>query len=195
MFPYEIKGQCVAKRAFEVAHAGGLGVLLVGPLGSGKTTLREAFPGTRSAEREPCACGHFGDVRHECVCNPVKLARWRRRLERDARGFEIVLDACAVPVKEMMAPNHNTAEDDAHMWNRITAAQLFGMLNTTLELTQDSARRTMEMAARRLSLTYAQYNAVLRVARVIANLDRFAQLQARHVAEAVQYSAACAIRQ
>lgn len=51
MKPYEIKGNCCTKRAFEVAAAGNLSILLVGPRGTSKTTFRQAFPDVMSDER------------------------------------------------------------------------------------------------------------------------------------------------
>ena len=187
MQPYEIKGQCVAKRAFEVCAVADLRILLIGPLGSGKSTLRAAFPNVVSAERETCACGHFQDVRQGCTCNARQLIRWYRRIERDARDFDIVLECCPVPAREMMDTRKRDPQDDTWMVARIAAGRKYGESHTSLKLADDAAERTLEMVLRRLSLTYGQHEAVLRTARAIANLDGSEYLKAKHVAEACQY--------
>ena len=189
MKPHEIKGQCVAKRAFEVAAAGDLRVLLVGPLAVGKTTLREAFRNVTACEIETCACGHYSDPKQQCACSERQILRWYRRLERIARDYDIVVEVCAVPVRELMARTGSTERDDECMRARIAAAREFGRSNQSLALTDDAAIRTMEMAARRLGLSAGQYNHVLRTARAIANLDQSPTLKAKHVAEAVRYRA------
>lgn len=64
----EVKGQLPAKRALEIAAAGGHGVLMVGPPGSGKSMLAQRFasllpPMTEAAAVESAAiaslCGRF----------------------------------------------------------------------------------------------------------------------------------------
>ena len=191
MKPYEIKSHCAVKRAFEVASVGDLGVLLVGPLGTGKTTLRDAFPTVRSAERETCPCGHWRDVTRECTCSTRTIERWYRRLERTARDYDIVLETCAVPARELMSQRDPDPKEQEYMDARIAAARAFGATHQSVELRDDATIRMIEMALRRLSLTAGQYNAVLRTARAIANLDASEHLKAKHVAEGCPVSRRC----
>jgi predicted ATPase with chaperone activity len=193
MKPSEIRSNTVAKRAFEVAAVGGLRVMLIGPLGTSKSTIREAFPSVESAERETCACGHFQDPTRPCSCKPERIARWVRRLERDVKGFDIVLEACATPVRDMIGKGYPEMDSDTHRGERIRRAVEFGQAHTSMTM-DDAAMRTVEMAARRLAMTNGQYGAMLRIARAIANLDASDTLKAKHVAEACQYSGACMIR-
>lgn len=187
MNPYQLRGQPVAKRAFEVALVGNLRVALIGPLGTSKTTIREAFPGVESDECESCPCGYYLDAAVECTCNERLIYRWFRRMARWASGFDIVLESCRVTTRDMLSQQKPDKQEDVHMWARVQAARKFGIKHTSTELNDDAAFRTMEMACRRLSLTTGQYISILNTARAIANLDGSDLLKAKHVAEAVQY--------
>jgi magnesium chelatase family protein len=189
MTPEQIKSHAAPKRAFEVAQVGGLSVLLIGPRGSSKTTLREAYPDVLSDERDSCPCGNWHNPGRECRCSARLIYRWYRRIERAAREYDIVLETCPTPARDLLAKPYDTPEDTAR-WRvaRVAAAQGFGVARTSLEM-DDLGARVAEMALRRLSLTPGQWERILRVARAIANLDASELLKAKHIAEAVQYRA------
>ena len=188
---HEIYGHATAKRALEIALTGGHDILLWGPRGAGKTTLIEAF-GT-GVEMDSCGCGSYASVTRECTCSPANLRRWLHRLIRVAPRFDIVIEVPMVPVKEMLigAYGEPTA---AEVFERIRVnSDRCRMLRGAMSL-DDPGERTLEMCVRRMSLTAGQHDAILRVARTIANMAASPQIKAVHVAEACQYQSLAAMQ-
>ena len=103
------------------------------------------------------------------------------------RDYDIIIESCHTPVREMVAPC-NPPEYNVQLAERVRLAREYGKAHTSVELSDDAAYRTMEVVARRMALTNGEYQKVLRVARVIANLGASPKLQAKHIAEAAQYS-------
>ena len=73
----DVKGQSAAKRAIEVAAAGGHNLLLVGPPGTGKSMLACRLPGVlpQMTEQEALETAAIDSV----LGIPLDLTRWRRR--------------------------------------------------------------------------------------------------------------------
>ena len=73
----DVKGQSQAKRALEVAAAGGHNVLFIGPPGTGKSMLARRMPGILPEMTE---CESLETAAIDSVLGrPLDLARWRRR--------------------------------------------------------------------------------------------------------------------
>jgi len=62
-----------------------------------------------------------------------------------------------------------------------------GRLRELCPLEAAAAERTLEMAIRRLALSARAHDRILKVARAIADLGASEQIQAQHIAEALQY--------
>jgi magnesium chelatase family protein len=73
----EVRGQARAKRALEIAAAGGHSLLLIGPPGSGKTMLASRLPGILPAmtDHEALEAAAVQSVSHQ----GFQLARWKQR--------------------------------------------------------------------------------------------------------------------
>lgn len=73
----EVRGQAAAKRALEVAAAGGHSLLMIGPPGAGKSMLAQRLPGLLPAlgDHEALECAML----HSLGRSPLPIAEWRRR--------------------------------------------------------------------------------------------------------------------
>ena len=180
----DIKGQMTAKRALAVAWAGNHTIMLAGPRGTGKASLRDAFFMTHATIMDTCACGNYNSVGKLCTCNERFLTRWRLRFIREAAKHDITVECPEVPTKYLM--DTSKGETLCLIEQRVTRAVEFGVLHTSVKL-GDTAGRLIEMASRRMAFTPGDYDAVIRVGRTIANMDQSPELQAKHLAEACQY--------
>lgn len=146
----------------------------------------------------PCPCGFYGDSTRECRCTPATIQRYLGRISGPLLDrIDIHIEVPAVPFKELRS--EVVVERSATMQDRIAAARerqaLRGCTNATLpprtlrELCRlDAAsERTMEMAARKMSLSARAHDRILKVARTIADLDCSEAIAAKHIAEAIQY--------
>jgi magnesium chelatase family protein len=75
----DVKGQQGAKRALEIAAAGGHSVLMVGPPGTGKSMLAQRFPGLLPALEEAEALESAAIL---SLAGPFAADRWGRRVLR-----------------------------------------------------------------------------------------------------------------
>jgi magnesium chelatase family protein len=181
------------------------------PLEDGRVTISRAagsmtFPAEFMlvAAMNPCPCGYFGDPKRECRCSPVQVERYRDRISGPLLDrIDIHVEVPAVQYQEMAS--NQAAEPSSAIRERVEAARktqrrrfaATGKSQTNArmsarqikqfcQLTAD-AEGMMEMAMTELNFSARAYDRILKVARTIADLESEPDIQAQHVAEAIQY--------
>jgi magnesium chelatase family protein len=159
-----------------------------------------SFPArfTLVAAMNPCPCGFHGDPRRACVCTTPQVSRYAGRLSGPLRDrLDLVVPLSAVPASALA--DLETGEASAAVRSRVLAARERqsgrGRLNAQLDARrlhrlgriQPSARQALVHAVERLGLSVRAYHRVLRVARTVADLGGDESVEARHVAEALQF--------
>lgn len=179
-----IRGQQTAKRAIEVAVVKDLTVFLIGPRGGGKQFLEKAFPEAKIRWMHSCPCGHHGDIMMNCICTPERRNRWLAIMRTRAHNSDIVIEVDAVPYKMMTSKPEPMAE---HFHERIRRAKIYAATLMGEREQEEAAKRTEEMAVRRLGLPLSVLERIRKVANAIADLDGSPIVKAKHLAEAAQY--------
>ena len=174
-----IRGNAAAKRALEIAAAGGHSILFVGPARSGKTMLRAVcleLGVAESFEARMCACGQQAAPRAACRCAP-------RQIEAAVARFpaaDISVQVRRPAVHDRECPGTALAD----MRHRVARSSHF-----TDETLDSSATDLLQAAIRELPLDLVAVARILHVARTIANLDHQPHVGIAHVAEAINYRA------
>ncbi len=151
----------------------------------------------------PCPCGYLGDPRHQCICTPGQIQRYRRRVSGPLLDrIDIHIEVPAVPYKQLSADT--AGEPSSAIRERVMKAREIQLerfrgdkifcnsqmksrhIKKYCSLT-DEARTLLETAMQKLHLSARAYTRILKVSRTAADLDASAHIQPHHVAEAIQY--------
>jgi magnesium chelatase family protein len=148
----------------------------------------------------PCPCGYQGSQQRKCRCPPTSVERYRLRLSGPMRDrFDLGVDLPAVAWSEIRhsAPRESTAAVRARVVEaRRRQVDRQACANADLQgapfqavcaLRYSGAENLLERGVRRLGLSARATTRVLRVARTVADLEGTLHLDARHLAEALQF--------
>ncbi len=151
----------------------------------------------------PCPCGNFGHPDIECVCSPVSLERYRRKISGPiADRIDLWMTVGPVELtelgKKIVRGSETGDTKEKVMRARKAQAQRFGRTGkTNSELSprelEDlvplsvASRATLEKAGQRLNLSPRAFHRVIKVARTIADLEDAEHIHESHILEALQY--------
>lgn len=158
----------------------------------------------------PCPCGYYGDTARECKCTPYQVERYLSRLSGPLLDrVDIHIEVPRLPFEDLTT--QETPESSQSIKKRVEAARARqrarfnetgsqngnGTLLNNARMGPKEVRRYCKLdqdaqslfkeAFQQLSLSARSHDRILKVARTIADLEDTEQIQAAHIAEAIQY--------
>ena len=159
---------------------------------------------TLIASMNPCPCGYHGDPVKECSCSPSLISKYQKRISGPLLDrVDIHVEVPRVPFEKLS--NQRLGESSAAVRQRVEMARAVQRERLTganglqtnadmgpAELRQfcavdETCSNLLKAAMRQLQLSARAYHRILKLARTIADLAQAKEIQASHVAEAIQY--------
>mmetsp|Transcript_24081 Transcript_24081/g.11568 ORF Transcript_24081/g.11568 Transcript_24081/m.11568 type:complete len:484 (-) Transcript_24081:459-1910(-) len=155
------------------------------------------------AAMNPCPCGFFSDPKHKCQCSETQRKKYRTKISGPLLDrIDIHVEVPSVPYKDLI--KEASAEPSKKIADRVINARNIQtkrfadtniytnsqMKNRQIKKyckTDKQSSKLLEAAMDKLGLSARAYNRILKVARTIADLERNNEIQAGHIAEAIQY--------
>ncbi len=180
------------------------------PLEDGCVTVSRAqgtitFPArfTLLGAMNPCPCGYLTDPDRSCVCSPIQIAKYRKRLSGPLLDrIDLFIEVPKVPTQDLtdVSPGETSARIRARVQtarNRQLERFKHTTLTTNAELSSEQVRKLLKVddearvllrhAVDRHQLSARAYFRLLKVAQTIADLAETESISASHVAEALLY--------
>jgi magnesium chelatase family protein len=155
------------------------------------------------AAMNPCPCGFLTDPQKECVCTPLQIQRYRSRVSGPLLDrIDIQVEVPGLRYQELATKD--AGESSETIRRRVNAARALQLrrfektkLHSNAQMgtreikryctVQEDAEKLLETAINKLGLSARAYSRVLKVGRTIADLAGAENIEASHIAEAIQY--------
>ncbi len=164
-----------------------------------------SFPAnfTLIAAMNPCPCGYAGDPVKACTCSSTMITRYQKRISGPLLDrIDIHVEVPRVEYEKLA--DSRLGEPSVAIRARVEAARqrqrerfkgVSALSNAEMNPSQvrefcqldATGQSLLKAAVRQLHLSARAYHRILKLARTIADLACAEQIQAAHVAEAVQY--------
>ncbi len=182
------------------------------PMETGRVTIARAhmsatFPARFMllAAMNPCPCGFYGDPERACRCTPGRIRRYMHRLSGPLLDrIDIHIE---VPRLSPETIDHDPDGEPSHrirervirarqiQYRRFSADAAPVTINAAMDPTlimqyctmRPEARSLLHAAARQWQLSGRAIHRITKLARTIADLEAADPIEARHIAEAIQY--------
>ena len=156
------------------------------------------------ASMNPCPCGYYNHPERACLCSPGTVQKYMSRISGPLLDrIDIQIEIVPVPFEKIS--DQRPSESSEQIRERVVKARLIqerrfenepnihcnAQMNSRLlniyAVPNPSGLKLLETAMRRLNLSARAYDRILKVARTIADLEESPNIEAPHLAEAIQY--------
>ncbi|MCX7943968.1 MAG: YifB family Mg chelatase-like AAA ATPase [Deltaproteobacteria bacterium] len=156
------------------------------------------------AAMNPCPCGYLGDPNHKCLCSYPTIQKYRTRISGPLLDrIDIHIDVPPVQYAELS--NQREGESSTEIRKRVIKARaiqeerfkkhknIYCNSQMTTRLIRkycqlkSEGQDILKNAMEKLHMSARAHDRILKLARTIADVDGSEEIQASHVAEAIQY--------
>jgi magnesium chelatase family protein len=158
------------------------------------------------AAMNPCPCGNFGSKTKECICKPVDLLRYQRKISGPiVDRIDMWVEVSQINY-EKLGEKETAKKETADIKKRVVKAREIQKkrfakakrkIDTNSEMEakdilkladlDDKAKEILNSSAKKLELSARAYHRVIKLARTIADLEGSRDIKTSHILEALQY--------
>ena len=156
------------------------------------------------ASMNPCPCGYYNHPDRPCLCSPGTVQKYMNRvsgplLDRIDIQVEVVpvpfekiseqrLSESSAAIRERVVSARSIQEERFSSYEGVYCnAQMTSRLLHQYAVPDAAGLFLLKTAMLRLNLSARAYDRILKVSRTIADLDASPDIEARHLAEAINY--------
>ncbi len=155
------------------------------------------------AAMNPCPCGYYGDIKHECKCSSAEIYKFYTKLSGPILDrFDIFIEVYSANLDELIV--NEKAASSSEIKNSIEKTRQIQLkrfrdngirFNASIKSSEiekyfavsSSALELAQSAIKKLNISSRGYYRILRVSRTIADLGQKDEIDADSVLEALNY--------
>ncbi len=156
------------------------------------------------AAMNPCPCGYLGDPNHKCLCSYPTIQKYRTRISGPLLDrIDIHIDVPPVQYSELSSQREG--EPSSRIRERVIRARqiqeerfrkhsnIYCNSQMTTRLIRkycplnSEAQELIRNAMEKLHMSARAHDRIIKLARTIADIEESEKIEARHIAEAIQY--------
>ncbi|MFO8055075.1 MAG: YifB family Mg chelatase-like AAA ATPase [Bacteroidales bacterium] len=152
----------------------------------------------------PCPCGYYNHPEKDCVCTPGNIQRYMNKISGPLLDrIDIQIEVVPVSYDELSTTRRNESSEAIRQrvikareqqgdryadYEQIHAnAQMSSQMIRKYCEIDEAGKNLLKKAMENLGLSARAYDRILKVSRTIADLEGTENIQAQHLAEAIQY--------